>query len=162
MAQYTVLVGENIYLLSNKLYGSLEYVFKLANDNNISDITADLAGFDLYYDESIKPSNSQPLELKPILSVNNKRTYTVGQKQSIFDIVNNTTGDIESVVSLCIDNGISDLSNVNDVTNITYNYTSNAFREWAIKNNKVFASGLYPSEYKYGSFDSGFDQQSYL
>lgn len=162
MAQYTALVNENIYILTNKLYGSLEYVFKLANDNNISDITADLAGIDLYYDETIKPSNSQPLELKPILSINNKRTYTIGQKQSIFDIVNNTTGDIESLISLCIDNSISDLSNVNDVKNITYTYTNNAFRDWAIKNKKEFATGLYPSEYKYGAFDSGFDQQSYL
>jgi len=162
MAQYKVLNNENIYLLANKLYGSLEYVYNLIIDNDIEDITADLVGTDLYYDESVKASNKQPLELKPILSTNNKRTYIVGQKQSIFDVVMNTTGDYQSLITFAVDNNIADLTDINSVQSVTYNNNNNAFRDWAIKNKVIFSTGLFPSEYRLGSFDSGFDQQSYL
>lgn len=162
MAQYKVLVNENIYILANKLYGGLEYVYKLAIDNDIEDITSDLSGLTLYYDETIKPLNSQSLELKETLNISNIRTYKVLQKQSIFDIVLNTTGDFESLVNFAVSNSIEEISNVGNLINVNYTNTNNAFREWAIKNKKQFSTGLYPSEGRLGSFDSGFDQQSYL
>lgn len=162
MAQYKVLESENIYILANKLYGSLEYVFKLAIDNDIVDITSDLSGLTLVYDETIKPLNSQPLDLKETLNISKMRSYNVMQKQSIFDLVLNTTGDFETLVNFTVTNNIQDISNIGDLETVNYTVTNNAFREWAIKNKKQFSTGLYPSEQRLGSFDIGFDQQSYL
>ena len=162
MAQYTALDGENIYIVSNKVYGSVDYAFKLALDNGFTDLTADIAGVTLEYDSTIKADNVQTLVLKSKVETGDTVTFTGRPNMSIFDVVNCTTGDLESVISLVVN---SDMENISDLISgklFTYQLTNNAIKQYADRNRYVYATGSDFEFNRYSAFSSGFNQKAFL
>ena len=162
MAQYKILEGENLYIVSVKLYGSVDYVMKLAIDNNIEDITADLSGLVVEYDETIKSEVMQTLVLKTGAEQSKTKTFKGRQGQSIFDICLVTTGDLESIVTLIKG---STMENITDIVNgVTFSYelTNNALKQYADKNKYIYQTGTELVQARYSGFTSAFNQQAYL
>ncbi len=162
MAQYKILDGENLYIVANKLYGSVDYVMKIAIDNSITDITEDLAGVTIEYDDTIKNEVMQTLVLKPKSVEDKTRTFKGRQGQSIFDICLITTGDLENIISLV---KASSMENITDIVNgVTFSYelTNNAIKQYADKNGYVYSTGTELEQSRYSGFTSAFDQQAYL
>lgn len=142
MAQYKVLDGENVYILSNKLYGSVDYVGKLIIDNNITDLSINLAGTLIEYDETIKYSVVDTLTLKEKVKENELLSYVAGENQSVFDLCLNLIGDLEQIVSFAKNSTLGRLQGNTASQTFYYNKTNNPIVKYSEKNNYKFATGI--------------------
>ena len=83
--QYEVKQGQTIYDVAVLLYGDSQYAVKLAVDNGI-DITDNIAGLTLVYNEFLKPKVLKRMAQTNLIVPIVNNTYKVQQGQSIYDL----------------------------------------------------------------------------
>lgn len=83
--QYGTKKGQDIYDIAVITYGSPLYAVKLCTDNGI-DLTSDLTGLSLYYDETIKQLNDTAFKVPASIPNVVDNRYTFEEVQSIYDL----------------------------------------------------------------------------
>lgn len=106
MKNYTVKNGPDIYSLALLVYGSLENVVKLCNDNGLTLSSTIKPGTVIVYDPTlVRPIT--PVQVKQVPQPAPAKTLTFksiyGQNQ--YDIALNTYGSIENYIQMLLDNG---------------------------------------------------------
>jgi len=161
LQEHKVLVGETIYNLANSLYGESSYAFKLANDNNIG-VNDNIEGLILTYDDSIKNTVLEPLNINVFKAKNVQQSYKSLFGQSIFDIVLNLDGNLENTLNMVKNSNMTNINNSLDKTYL-FNYTQSIdpIVKWSDSRKLQFKTGIQLEQQKLGEFNEAFDKQAF-
>jgi hypothetical protein len=137
--QYEVKYGQSIYDVAVLLYGDAQMSIKLCIDNSI-DITTDIYGMVLTYDETIKAQQIVNNTQKTYVQVPIDNTYFIKQLQSNYDLC------LQFAYGL--DNYATFLNDTLLTADIVENYSQNISVTKQPSNlpNVIFATGLNTQE----------------
>ncbi|MCX6232610.1 MAG: LysM peptidoglycan-binding domain-containing protein [Bacteroidetes bacterium] len=116
MSKIIVLNGQSLFDIALQQYGTVDSVFRLAEENNIDNITDDLIpGTELIINENYKSKTFE----NEILKESNLKYVTVSSGQNLFDLSLQEYGSTEGVAQLAKDNGINSITDsINEGTQL--------------------------------------------
>lgn len=139
MNKYTIKYGETLFDVTINIYGKIDYIFNLIELNPIlGNITnTGISGLEINY-EPIVVTDFKPVSTT---SINNNKSVTIKENQSLFDVCLQIFGNIEDVF-LIIQN--SDVENINDTSikgiKFNYEYNKTKFAKFFLENSYVIST----------------------
>jgi hypothetical protein len=116
MSYYTALYGETFIDVAIKLYSDSTYALSLANWNNL-EVDATITGLELYYEPVVK-SNFKPVVTTNVIT---KKSVTIKENQSIFDVSLQIYGTTERVLDVISIAGLRSIDGTN-IQGTTFEY----------------------------------------
>ena len=116
LSEYPVKQGETIYDVANRTYGSTDYVYKLIQDNGISNIDFDFSlnpGKVLTWDPSFKVLQAVDVASAPSVPVSPIKTIKALYGQSIYDLCLQAYGTLDFIFKFIQENQISNINDTN-------------------------------------------------
>lgn len=152
---------QSVWDLTTRLYGDLSYVFKFIADNNIQSFN-DLinTNIDVYYDDTIVFIETTKTAAFVNIAVQKIKKYKIRPNQTVYDVVMQLYGSLESVFKFLQDNPQIFSVNSTNLDNIEVVYTeqNNELTNFFKKNIIFINTGIGAGGRNFDeTFDRSFD-----